>query len=379
MMDMMSSKRSLNAFHSRATAPYRLSLRRLFLHLSKVSRVIPSRLFLHDIICHEHDRIPCGEGQYAEVFRAKYNDVYVSLKRLRVYQNRHNGAEDHEAFCRELLVWSQLSHANVLPLLGADNSTFRGRHCMVSPWMRNGNIHECMQSLHSKRIRIPFERWLLEISQGLEYLHAEGIIHGDLRGANILVDDYMHIRLADFGLAFFADSTTATLGSHVGGAARWMAPELLKSSQRATYASDIYSFGCLCVEVLTRKVPFSCVPSDAQVIAKVLKGLRPSRPTLENGLSLPDDLWSLLQGCWAGNPFDRPDDGAIVELMEAICSKEWARPMTVALAAKSSAPPSHSIKLLLGHARYLAGSSCTQSSSNGAVLLLTSALLLQPL
>lgn len=92
----MSSKRSLNAFHSRATAPYRLSLRRLFLHLSKVSRVIPSRLFLHDIICHEHDRIPCGEGQYAEVFRAKYNDVYVSLKRLRVYQNRHNGAEDHE-------------------------------------------------------------------------------------------------------------------------------------------------------------------------------------------------------------------------------------------------------------------------------------------
>jgi serine/threonine protein kinase len=96
---------------------------------------------------------------------------------------------------------------------------------------------------------------LLEIAQGLVYLHSQDIIHGDLRGANILVDDNWHVRLADFGLAVFASATVATGSSHRGGSARWMSPELLspqscglEKSQR-TFASDVYSFACVCIEV----------------------------------------------------------------------------------------------------------------------------------
>ena len=91
----MSAKQSFHPSHSHATAPYRLSLRRLFLRLSRESGVIPSRLFLRGISC-ARDDIPYGNGQFAEVFKGQYNDQEVALKRLRVYQNERGGAEDRQ-------------------------------------------------------------------------------------------------------------------------------------------------------------------------------------------------------------------------------------------------------------------------------------------
>jgi len=123
-----------------------------------------------------------------------------------------------------------------------------------------------------------------------------------------LIDDNLHIRLADFGLAFFADTSTASFGSHFGGAARWMSPELLTCAiMRPTYACDVYAFGCVCIEIHTRRVPFSEILKDVQVIAKVQHGARPVRPDSDHGgQSITDDLWDVVQSCWLTNPGERP-------------------------------------------------------------------------
>lgn len=64
------------------------------------------------------------------------------------------------------------------------------------------------------------------------------------------MDQNLVIRLADFGLALFADSSTASLGSHVGGSTRWMCPRLLSGDLvRSNFTCDVYAFGCVCVEV----------------------------------------------------------------------------------------------------------------------------------
>lgn len=98
--------------------------------------------------------------------------------------------------------------------------------------------------------------------------------------ANVMIDDYLHIRLADFGLAFYSDATTASLGSHFGGAARWMAPELFESeNMRATYASDVYSFACLCVEV-SFDIPKHPLPELTSMITRFSPAKSPS-PTLQ--------------------------------------------------------------------------------------------------
>ena len=68
--------------------------------------------------------------------------------------------------------------------------------------------------------------------------------------ANILIDYNLCVRLADFGLALFADASTASLGSHIGGSARWMCPGLLSGVlPRPNYSCDVYAFGCVCIEV----------------------------------------------------------------------------------------------------------------------------------
>jgi serine/threonine protein kinase len=104
-------------------------------------------------------------------------------------------------------------------------------------------------------------RQLHEIAQGLDYLHAMNIVHGDLRGTNILISDDGNACLADFGLTttiFEADSTVGglTSSSNHGGSVRWFAPELIQPKSfgcerfSRTTASDVYAYACVCLEVL---------------------------------------------------------------------------------------------------------------------------------
>jgi len=95
-------------------------------------------------------------------------------------------------------------------------------------------------------------------------LHAEGIVLGDLHGGNVLVNDDNTICLTDFGMALIADATSYNYGStHGGGAMFWQAPEVIDpdhfgmGSRRTTYASDVFSFACTCVELYRGTALFS--------------------------------------------------------------------------------------------------------------------------
>lgn len=97
-----------------------------------------------------------------------------------------------------------------------------------------------------------------EVALGLAYLHAEGIIHGDLHAGNVLLDDHSNALLSDFGLSLVADASAYNYGSsHGGGASRWTAPELIDPDKfkmenvRPTTASDMFSLACTAIEVRT--------------------------------------------------------------------------------------------------------------------------------
>jgi len=120
---------------------------------------------------------------------------------------------------------------------------------MVLPWMEHGTILKHLEDTGNLNI----DTRIYEVAQGLEYLHSQHIVHGDLRGSNILIDEAWHAVLADFGLAVFVDATANT--SHSSGSTRWMAPELSDpesfelGQSRRTPASDVYAFACACLEV----------------------------------------------------------------------------------------------------------------------------------
>ncbi|KAJ6577497.1 kinase-like domain-containing protein [Mycena capillaripes] len=122
---------------------------------------------------------------------------------------------------------------------------------MVSPWMRLGSVLKYMtENSPSSPYAIEL---LCDIVRGLKYLHSENIVHGDLCGRNVLIDNRGHAMLTDFGLAAFVESDTAMKTSTRSGLIRWMSPELVFPPPGVpflrTTASDIWAFGCVCCEV----------------------------------------------------------------------------------------------------------------------------------
>ncbi|KAF7365850.1 Kinase-like protein [Mycena venus] len=103
---------------------------------------------------------------------------------------------------------------------------------------------------------------LCDVVEGLKYLHSENIVHGDLCGRNVLIDENGVARLTDFGLASLIESDTSIKSSTRSGSTRWMAPELLLpppgSAFRRTPESDVWAFGCICCEVWQLIFMFQC-------------------------------------------------------------------------------------------------------------------------
>jgi hypothetical protein len=151
--------------------------------------------------------------------------------------------------------------------------------------------------------------------------------------ANILIDKDGLARLADFGLlTILSDPTNYTASSSVvaRGTTRWMSPELLDPDQfessdgRPTEESDCYALGMVVYEVLSGKVPFASL-KEYIVMRKVLEGKRPSVPDGAEGAWFTDDLWMMLNQCWATQPDSRPSIEAVLERLGQV-SGTWEPP-----------------------------------------------------
>ncbi|KDQ57234.1 hypothetical protein JAAARDRAFT_90524, partial [Jaapia argillacea MUCL 33604] len=181
----------------------RRSIYRMMVKLSQRSGKLPPSIFVTPSDTREVTHIT--GGGFADIYKGKCGDVFVALKRLRIYSDPKAKVRIRNIFFREALTWQQLEHPRILPFMGIDTMTFSPFFCLVSPWMQNGDVVTYMQNNGPKSLEL--KKMLLEISEGLHYLHAKGIVHGDLRGNNILLSDTLHILLADFGLAYCADAT----------------------------------------------------------------------------------------------------------------------------------------------------------------------------
>ncbi|KAJ7572209.1 kinase-like domain-containing protein [Mycena floridula] len=288
---------------------------RLLIKLTKRSINVNEDLFVSGVnVINRSWQGECG-GSFGDIFRGKYCGDLVALKRLRVRGPEANSV--YTNFFRESSSWHRLDHPYILTFLGVDAESFPGQPCMVSPWMIHGTVTEFIQ----KNPTTNLVRIIYEIAQGMEYLDSSGVIHGDIKGANILIDAEIHPRIADFGLSVLADVTRRSTKSQ-SGTARFMAPELWNPTQfnldhyARTFSSDVYAFACLCVEIYTGKRPWNNVKEEILVQMQVVKGDRPPRPDGQH--AMPDGLWAAIEMCWAHDPSLRPRAGAIVQWIEGL-------------------------------------------------------------
>ncbi|KAJ7619452.1 kinase-like domain-containing protein [Roridomyces roridus] len=222
--------------------------RRIIRKLSEASESLPSSLFISGVI--GRDPHPMFAGGYGDIYRAEYKTGTVALKHMRHFIQTSDLRDIRLKLCREALVWKDLHHPNILTFIGIDRDSFPGSLCLVSPWMEHGTVLKYLKDQGRQNV----DRLLYEIAQGLEYLHSHNIVHGDLRGTNILIKDDWSACLADFGLSVLASTTASVHTSARAGSPYWMAPELIDPARfgcryARTPASDVYAFGCVCLEV----------------------------------------------------------------------------------------------------------------------------------
>ncbi|KAG8909419.1 hypothetical protein FRC01_006954, partial [Tulasnella sp. 417] len=242
-------------------------------------------------------------GGFCEVYTGWHESVgKVALRRPLAQQRSKNG---DERFWREMSIWMKLQHRNINPLLGIfwDDDMYH----MVSPWMENGSVASCITK------NFPFNGLtvLIGVAQAVAYLHKCDVVHADLKLDNVLLTSDGEARLTDFGLAKALAPNYATSRSMKGaGSVHWQAPEVLAGEPRSK-PGDVWGFGMMIVELLTRKPPFwkqDMTSSQVMYLISV-KGERPRREAVDtkHAPAYWYHLWQIAEQCWQEDPSKRPE------------------------------------------------------------------------
>ncbi|KAJ8590707.1 kinase-like protein [Rhizopogon salebrosus TDB-379] len=251
----------------------------------------------------ESSRYPVAQGSLGDVWKCTRQvkpPQLVAVKCLRI-----DIADDclkkmfTERLEHELQQNTQLKHRNLLPLIGITRG-FGSLPAIVSPWMHNGSLTMLLDRDFQHLTIIRMLQILRDIASALQYLHSKDIAHGDLTGNNILIDEKGNAFVADHGILAFCSELSGA--SYITSNVRWTAPENFRISEDEEpisppgpqLAPDIYSFGCVMLQVFTGRVPYSECRSDHQVVVQILRGKTPVRPLNPIG----DTLWDFTQKCW---------------------------------------------------------------------------------
>lgn len=241
-----------------------------------------------------------AEGSFGKVYRGKWDGQIVAIK---VFEGRLTEREE-EQFSREVGIMKNLRHPQIVSFYGA--CVTEGKACIIMEYMEQGALSQLMinQNLTPEQQK----SLALDIAKGLQYLHKQGVLHRDLKSANILVNAKGTAKLADFGLAKAASMSIQTTFQR-SQALQYQAPECFVRKGEYTAASDIYSFGAILWEIATGQ-NLSPVPKDVSQYANIGE-----REIISP--AIPTPLANLIKACWQLDATQRPAIQSVVIQLEA--------------------------------------------------------------
>jgi serine/threonine protein kinase len=200
---------------------------------------------------------------------------------IKTFDSDTTNDEQRKYYDRECLVLATMNHLIILPLIGFTPFDEPNGPSIVMPLMKTSVQHYINLEKHNKT---PIE-WtrtrkhiiLMGVAVGMAFLHSEKWIHRDLTPNNVLLDDSLEPRIADFGLAKFMENGLTISQSNPKGTVQYMAPEIFNGEQISTKV-DVYSFGMMMFTVLSGLDPFPNVKNQMALMLKVGKGERPQIP-----------------------------------------------------------------------------------------------------
>ncbi|KAI1452835.1 cell division control protein [Annulohypoxylon moriforme] len=216
-----------------------------------------------------------GKGAFGSVYKAIHwgTGEAVAVKQIKLVNLPKSELRMIEA---EIDLLKNLNHDNIVKYIGFVKSA----DCLniILEYCENGSLHSICKA-YGKFPENLVGVYMTQVLQGLQYLHDQGVIHRDIKGANILTTKDGKVKLADFGV-----STSTLAGpdkeAQVVGTPYWMAPEIIELSG-ATPASDIWSLGCTVIELLSGKPPYYHLQAMPALFAIV----NDDHPPLPEGVS----------------------------------------------------------------------------------------------
>ena len=254
---------------------------------------------------------PLGEGGMAAVYKAYQPSVdrYVALKVLP--QHFAKDPEFVERFKREAKVIANLQHPHILPVHDFGESD--GYTYMAMRFIRGGELSQWIEK--NQPLSLPqIRRIISQIGDALDYAHAQGVMHRDVKPSNVLIDERGNCLLTDFGLARMVEtSVKITRTGGILGTPAYMSPEQ-GMGQGIDHRSDIYALGVVLYEMVTGRPPYQAETPMAIMIKHIQSPLPP--PTKYNP-DLPEDVERVILKALAKEKEDRfATAGDLVKALE---------------------------------------------------------------
>ncbi len=202
-----------------------------------------------------------GRGGMAVVYKAVEKDLFRAVA-LKVLPPGHGGADIAERFRREARMAAALDHPNIIPVYRVGQAA--GTFFFAMKYVEGRAVDAIVESQGALPVPV-IVQILRSSTSALAFAHERGIVHRDIKGANILVDRDGRVMVSDFGIARATEDKALTASGSVMGTPHFMSPEQC-AGQKVGPQSDQYSLGVLAFQMLTGSVPF-----DADSLIAILQ------------------------------------------------------------------------------------------------------------
>ncbi|KAG0269047.1 hypothetical protein DFQ27_004979 [Actinomortierella ambigua] len=236
-----------------------------------------------------------GSGAFGTVYRGRYNFRNAAIKKFRLSQCTMS----QDDIDNEIRLLQSLQYRHIIQFYGVVRQ--QDEILLVTDFAERGSLKRAIDRAQLVTWAEK-ERIAQEMADGLAYIHHEGVLHRDLKSANVLLTRLMEVKLCDFGLAVVKKLSDVHTTNVRQGTIRWMAPELLSDPPLYSTKSDVYALGMVMWEMASMcTTPFKAIHGSPEVAMAVQEGRREQLPE-----DTPAEYRLWVEQFWKQDPSQRP-------------------------------------------------------------------------